>query len=66
MKPTERLLHEIDELREAQKSRTVRLEYMDSFDLMYMIELLKMARNEIIRLEKEVVKSGQAPIARTA
>jgi hypothetical protein len=66
MIPTERLLHEIDELKEAQKSPKAMEEYKGDFDAQYMIEVLYAAYKEIQSLRKDVVKSGQAPIARTA
>jgi phage host-nuclease inhibitor protein Gam len=65
MTPTERLLHEIDEIKEAQKSSTAMEEYISDFDAQYMKEVLQMAYKEIQSLRKEVVKSG-VPIARTA
>jgi hypothetical protein len=61
MSTTERLLHEIDELKEAQKSPIAMEEYIGDFDAQYMIEVLYAAYKEIHSLRKEAQKNEQFP-----
>jgi hypothetical protein len=63
MKLTERLLQEIDALETARRTKSDMDDYMHdfvSYTSQEVLEALKMARMEIIRLQvKEVAKNGQ-------